>query len=107
MNGSILKAFEKFGEIKSVESVKTKAALDKSDVHEAYVTFFRSEDAYKAFIENRKEKKSSEEVISVLPVDSWKVLPIPTKTDELSEVSLRITKVKDEEDPHFFYRMHM
>ena len=82
-------------------------ARAKPDVHEAYVTFRRSEDAYNAFVANRNDTKSSDELITVLPVDTWKVAPVLGMKDELEELSHRIEEVDEAEDPRFVYRMYI
>lgn len=105
INEKIRVAFEKFGTVESVEDVNSSTAKAKPDVHEAYVTFQRSEDAYKAFIKNRNETKSSDEIITVLPIDTWKIVPSLSKSDEISELSKRITKVNEEATPQYIYRM--
>lgn len=107
INASISKAFEKFGKIESVENVNSATAKVKPDVHEAYVTFERSEHAYKAFMENRNETKTSDELITVLPIDTWKVTPVQSKDDELNEVSYCIEEVDEDETMQFMYRMYV
>ncbi|XP_055304260.1 uncharacterized protein LOC129569451 [Sitodiplosis mosellana] len=107
INASICKAFERFGKIDSVENVNGANAKAKPDVHEAYITFNRSEDAYKAFVDNRNDTKSSDELITLLPIDTWKVAPVQSKDDELTELSRRIEDVDEDEDPRFIYRMYI
>lgn len=107
INAAILKAFEKFGKVESVENVKGSASKSKPDVHEAYITFARSEDAYRAFIENRNEIKSSEEIITVLPIDTWKILPVPKKHDEINELDRRISDVDYKADSNFIIRLSL
>lgn len=93
--------------MESVDSVEGSALKLKPDVHEAYVTFVRSEDAYNAFIENRNETKSAEELITVLPVDTWKVSPVPKKEDELLELTRRISDIDEKGDPLFIFKLHI
>lgn len=105
-NAAINKAFTKFGPVQHVESVKSVNAKLKPDVHEAYIIFERSADAYKAFVANRDGKKFCEEVITVLPVDTWKVAPTVSENDEIIKLSHRISKV-EEDDAQFVYKMHI
>lgn len=65
-------------------------------MHEAYVTFVNSVDAYKAFISNRSDKKSSEEIITVLPIDTWKIAEKPV---ELPEIFRRMSKIEEDDEP--------
>lgn len=90
-----------------MDSVDGCASKLKPDVHEAYVTFRRSEDAYKAFIENRNDSKSFEELITVLPVNTWKISPSRSEDDEMAEISQRIISVDDKADPRFIYRLYI
>lgn len=105
INAKICKAFEKFGKIESVDDVNSSTAKAKTNVHEVYVTFERSEDAYNAFIENRNDTKSSDEIITVLPIDTWKIAPNISKDDEVCTLSRRITEVDEDGSPQYIYRM--
>lgn len=87
-----------------VESVVSSASIVKPDIYEAYVLFERSEDAYKAFITNRDVTKSSDEIITVLPADTWKLMPTLENDDELSMLSHRISNI-EEDDTQFVYKM--
>lgn len=90
-----------------MENVDGLHARAKPDVHEAYVTFHRSLDAYNAFVANRNDTKSSDGLITVLPVDTWKIAPVLSIKDELEELSNRIEEVDEVEDPRFVYRMYI
>lgn len=92
--------------MQNVLNVNNWNAKTKPDVHEAYVTFQNSEDAYKAFIANRDGKKFCDDVITVLPIDTWKVGPIVSIDDELTHLSQRISKIQ-EDDSQFVYKMYI
>lgn len=75
---------------------------------EVYVTYFRSEDAFKAFKANRDAEKCSKEVISVLPIDTWRTATRSKNGDVLNELSSRIGDIDDDCEPsHFIFKMHL
>lgn len=94
MESSIIKAFEQFGPIESVESASRMVVI--LDTYEMYVTFVHSVDAYKAFISNRNGKKSADNIISVLPIDTWK---IADKDVELPEIFHRMSRIEEDGEP--------
>lgn len=102
MNIAIKSAFSKFGDVELVESVKG-SSKTKPDIYEAYVTFKRCEDAYKAFKANRRRKKSSEEIVSVLPADTWRLEPLGEE-EELAKLSHRIANIEND-NTQFIYKM--
>lgn len=68
--------------------------------------FKQSEDAYNAFIANRDDKKSSDEVVTVLPVNTWKLERTFSQKAELAELSRRIVEIDNEDDDtQFIYKM--
>lgn len=104
----IRKAFSQFGTVKCVENVSGSSPKKMNDVHEAYVLFEKTEDAYKAFMANRDGQRSSDEIVSVLPVNTWKVKPAQSQSEELSELSRRIANIDNEDDDsQFVYKMYL
>lgn len=98
--------FSKFGPIQRVERITSSAANSKPDIYEAYILFKHSEDAYNAFMANRDDSKSSEEVIGVLPVNTWKLERSISQKSELAELSRRIVDIDNEDDDtQFIYKM--
>lgn len=68
--------------------------------------FKQSEDAYNAFIANRDDNKSSDEVVAVLPVNTWKLERTISQKVELAELSRRIVEIDNEDDDtQFVYKM--
>lgn len=68
MCNAIIRAhYEAYGHIELVETVNEEMPVIECDIHEAYVTFARSKDAYHAFIAGRRGTKA----IQVLPADTW------------------------------------
>lgn len=105
VNAAILKVFTKFGQIQSVERVSSSTAY-KPDIFEAYIEYRYSEDAYNAFIANRNDSKSSEEVITVLPMNTWKTKRKISPLEELAEMKRRIAYIENEKDKtQFIYKM--
>lgn len=108
INAALTKVFTKFGPIQRVERITSSAANLKPDVYEAYILFKHSEDAYKAFMANRDDSKSSEEVIAVLPVNTWKLERSISQKAELAELSRRIVEIDNEDDDtQFIYKMYI
>ncbi|XP_031619260.1 uncharacterized protein LOC116338267 [Contarinia nasturtii] len=64
-NKIIREHYEAYGDIEFVEVVNEESPFD---IHEAYVTFARSEDAYYAFMAGRRGTKA----IQLLPADTWR-----------------------------------
>ena len=70
-NNIIRRYFESFGTIESIETVNEEiinvSGINAASIHEAYVTFVRSEDAHNAFMANRRDSKA----IKVVPADTF------------------------------------
>ncbi|XP_031618972.1 uncharacterized protein LOC116338061 [Contarinia nasturtii] len=100
LNKKIGEAFAQFGKIEVVQTVCNCSPTD----HDVYVTFERSEDAYKAFMHNRFKQKVSNDLDYVMPIDTWKISTRQTKLEEVNALSKRITDV-DNENPQCIFRI--
>ncbi|XP_031619112.1 uncharacterized protein LOC116338162 [Contarinia nasturtii] len=70
-NDDIRKYFELYGNVELVETVNGQSVDESAsitpNIHEAYVTYVRSSDAFMAFSKNRVNSNA----IKVLPADTW------------------------------------